>query len=131
LDVEQYVSRLEILLVTLGALWFGIIPHYSKLKRLAWLLPLFVYALAAIWRLLYVPCVWVVRAHYYARPDELDGDTRALWDVGTAQVRYGLVFFEELVLLAIVATCYGCAYVVIKHLRPGRPIFTTPNRGDA
>jgi hypothetical protein len=122
LDVDRYAFRLEFLFVVIGALWFGIMPYYSKLKRCAWLLPLFVYAIAAIWRLLYVPCIWVVPTHY-TRPARVDGETRALWDIGTAQVRYGLVFFEEFVLLVIVVVYYGCAIVVIRHLWPDKQIF--------
>jgi hypothetical protein len=122
LNVARYALRLEALFVVIGALWFGVMPYYSKLKRCAWLLPLFVYAIAAIWRLLYVPCIWAVQTHY-TRPARVDGETRALWDIGTAQVRYGLVFFEEFVLLVIVAVCYGCVIAVIRQLWPDKQIF--------
>ncbi len=131
LDVNRYFTRIWIIFVGLGVLWFGVIPYYSQLKRIGWLLPLFLYVLAAIWRLLYVPCEWLVRARYYAIPEEIDAETRPLWDIGTARVRYGLVFFEELVLLVIVAVSYGCAFVAIRYLRPGKRVFPFPGRGDA
>ena len=48
LDTGRYVTRLGLLLIVLGTLWFGVIPHYSELRPHAWLLPLLVYAIVAI-----------------------------------------------------------------------------------
>jgi hypothetical protein len=118
LDVGRYVFRMGGLFIVAAVLWFAAIPYRVRLKRIAWLLPLGLYAAAAIWRLLYVPCIWIVRDRYYARPVELDAETRALWDIGIAQVRYGLLFFEEFVLLVLVAACYGCIFAVFPHFRP-------------
>jgi hypothetical protein len=117
-DVRRYEHRMGSLFLVMAGLWFGIIPHYFKVKELAWLFPLGLYIAVAIWRLLYVPCIWTVTSRYYARPAVFDAETRALWDVGTAHVRYGLVLFEELVLLVIVALCYGLLFAVFRQLDP-------------
>jgi hypothetical protein len=125
LDVGRYASRLEVLFIAIGALWFGFMPYYSELKRGAWLLPLFLYAIAAIWRSVYVPITWVER-HSYCCGVSDSVYTRAatipLWRITTQNVRYGLVFFEEFAMLAILALCYGCAFAVIRHLRPDERI---------
>jgi hypothetical protein len=123
LDTGRYLTRLGVLLAALGTIWFGVIPYYAKIRRCVWFLPLFVYLFAAIWRLLYVPCTWTDHFRYR---DVDHASTIALWNVGTESIRYGLLFFEELVLLAVAAACYGLAFAVIKHLRPGKRIFPLP-----
>jgi hypothetical protein len=118
LDVGRYSARLGMLLVALGVLWFCVIPYYSELTRFVWLVPLFAYSAAAIWRLLYVPCVWTEDFRYR---DVDQAATIALWNVGSERVRYGLMFFEELVLLAIVVGFYGLAFIVVRCWRSGPP----------
>jgi hypothetical protein len=119
-DAIRYIWRTALLFVAVAVLWFVAIPQYAKLKGFAWLVPLMAYSVVAIWRLLYVPCIWVVTNSYRWRPATFDAETRALWDIGTAQVRYGLLLFEELVLLVLVAAFYCAMFVVFPQLHPKR-----------
>ncbi len=127
-DAGRYLARLGTIFVCLGTLWFGVIPNYSWLRCLAPLVPLFAYAVGAIWRLLYVPCVWSPRVHdppFKGHWSFLDGQgvitgTIPLWRVTTESILYRLLFFEEFVFLIIVVAFYAVAFAIVKYQRPAR-----------
>src|ERR1019366_321516 len=81
-----------------------------------WVVPLLLYVCVALSRLLYVPCLEVTWRAYGARPDRVRATTIALWNIRAEQIRYGLVVFEELVLLAIVAAVYGVIFASCPNL---------------
>jgi len=81
-----------------------------------WIVPLVLYVCVALSRLLYVPCLEVTWRAYGARPDRVRATTIALWNIRAEQIRYGLVVFEELVLLAIVAAVYGLIFAAYPNL---------------
>ena len=81
-----------------------------------WIVPLLLYICVALSRLLYVPCLEVTWRAYGARPDRVRATTIALWNIRAEQIRYGLVVFEELVLLAIIAAVYGVIFAACPNL---------------
>ena len=101
---------------------------WSWLKGNAWLLPLAIYTAAAIARMVYVPCFWVDRTGINWKPADTPVETIPVWRVGAEawswgdgmsllHVRYDLVLYEEIVLLACVAAWYGTAYALSPQMR--------------
>lgn len=62
--------------------------------------PALIYALAALWRMVWVPCLDVRALAIGWHPAVQTPVTLPLWRIGAEQVRYGLVAFEEMVLLS-------------------------------
>lgn len=63
-------------------------------------LVLLAYAALALLRMLYVPCLRVVALPIGWHPGQAIALSLPLWRVGTEQIRFGLVAFEELALAA-------------------------------
>jgi hypothetical protein len=92
-----------------------------------WIVPLLLYICVALSRLLYVPCLEVTWRAYGAHPDRVRATTIALWNIRAEQIRYGLVVFEELVLLAIIASVYGVIFAACPNL--WQRVWTRGNSG--
>jgi hypothetical protein len=134
-DYARFVSREFALLVfaAIGGLLFQRNSRWAAsgiawVGQRTWLLPLALYGVTALWRLVYVPCFWVDRAGINWKPADTPVKTLPVWRVGAEawswgdgvsllQIRYGLVLYEEVVLLVCVAAWYGVAYVLLPKMR--------------
>jgi hypothetical protein len=115
-DYMRYISReIILLLLTIVAdlTWRVTAAHNST-----WLLPAFVYIIAAIGRLVFVPCTWVVRLPVRLRPELTNSATLPIWNIGSETIRYGLVFYEEFALLVCILAVYAMMFAGWPHLRP-------------
>ena len=83
----------------------------------SWLVPLAVYVGVAVWRVLWVPCIWTNRYGFHPNQTNTYAYILPLWQIGPQDIRYGLIFFEELVLLALVAGCYALMFAASPGLR--------------
>ncbi|MBS1820670.1 MAG: hypothetical protein JST61_01635 [Acidobacteria bacterium] len=126
-DGSQVRVRWKIVALENFALLMGVVialfkrqkldPFFDWLERSLWLFPLAAYAIAATLRLIYVPCLYVVSRAYGWRPERASSITLPLWQIDAQQVRYGLVLFEELVLLLLVISVYAMMFVFNPSLR--------------
>jgi len=124
IDWKRFAGRQAALAGFAVAFWGGhrvrsrIAITLRVVGRVVWLLPLALYAVAAIWRLLYVPCVWTRHYGTLAAGRTVPyAATLALWQIDIEDVRYGLVAFEEFVLLALVIALYGTIFAVFPGIR--------------
>jgi hypothetical protein len=85
--------------------------------RYAWLLPLILYIGFAVWRVLWVPCIWTYHYGVHTNQAHTYAYTLPLWRIDSQDIRYGLIFFEELVLLALVVGCYALMFAASPGLR--------------
>jgi len=117
LNVTRYAARTALTLAIALFAWLVLRRYASLLERKIWLVPLGLYLCAALARLLYVPCTWV-NTHFSYRYPEVRSATLPIWAIGTEEIRYGLLFFHEFLLLALLIAAYGCVFVIVPSVRP-------------
>jgi hypothetical protein len=78
-----------------------------------------VYIGLAVRALLFVPCTVVVRRAFERIPERTNDFSLWLWQVDGETVHYGLVAYEEIVLLLCVVAFYGLLYIASSKTRSG------------
>jgi hypothetical protein len=117
-DKNRYVIREAALILAALLLWTLCrrYPHSFEqavtwIRETAWLWPFVVYIGLAIRALLFVPCTVVVRRAFERIPERTNDFSLWLWQVDGETVHYGLVAYEEIVLLLRVVAFYGLLYI--------------------
>lgn len=126
LDWLALLKRQGLLLGGLATIYCAF--RAQTVRQRMWLLPGVLYLLGAVWRLLYVPCSVVVRhtSSYSGLQERVFTFRLWIWQAdGYAVprngmglvVNYGLVIFDEMVLLACLAAFYGLLYAISARAR--------------
>jgi len=128
-DRGRYMVRAGVIAAILAFLFFewgrglrraahwGCTVLLTQTKHILLWVPLIVYAAAALWRMVFVPCAWLVTVSLRMHLTTQTSGTIPLWEIGTEDIRYGLILFEESVMLACVAGWYGAAYALSPRMR--------------